>query len=198
MTDRPSTRTLDNRPYLFILFVLLSISIALLTYVIIQYKQLPEQSYYGVTNNDTRFILSSIDKPNIQNKSLLRWATLAATAAFTFDWVNYEDSLKELKNYFTAQSYDNLITSFENSGYFEKLAEKKFAINAVPVEPAIILQKGEIDGWEMWEIGLKLNVSYRTLSETKSQVKQLVMVVSRVPTRDASTGIGIVQFTVLE
>lgn len=153
-------------------------------------------SFYAVKPDRTTFELIPLDRPNVSTRALLRWATLAATATFTLNFVNYEKDLAGLKIYFTASGYDNFLAALNESGTLKTLVEKQMVITSVPVGPAIVSGENDVGGYHTWNVQVPITVSYETASEVGKSNKVVSLLVSQVPTREAPTGIGIAQYTV--
>ena len=198
MTPKPNTLIYKGkRLWMLALFTLLSIAVGIIFILFYQYNTLPGKRYFSISDSGNTSELIALDKPNVESKSLMRWAALAATAVYTTDFVHFDERLKTLRQeYFTRSGYDNLLQAMEEIGFFKDIAEKKLYVTAVPLEVPVILETGTAQGRESWLIGVKLLVNYQTSSESKPQTKKIKMLVTRVPTTEASKGIGIVQFNV--
>lgn len=170
----------------------------LIGFAYFQYFVRSPGSYYGKPINEPIFPLTTLDRPNVSSKALLSWATLAATATFSLDFVNYKDNIKALKDYFTISGYDNFLASLEAAGTVATIEDKKLVLTAVPIGPAIILTEGEQFGGYTWEIQLPLLVRYQSTSTNETRVKLITMLITQVPTKLAPKGIGIAQYIAIE
>lgn len=181
---------------MFIAFAIISLAIAMQAYILYQYLQIPSPRFFGLPLSNTPFEINAQTKPNVSSRALLRWATRAVTAIYTMDFVHYEETLDYIrKEYFTANGFDNLYNALQDANFIENIVKNKLALNAVPVEPPIILQSGLIDGQEAWQIGIKLLVNYQTIGRPDRQERKvIVLLVTRVPTSETLQGIGITQF----
>jgi intracellular multiplication protein IcmL len=138
--------------------------------------------------------LDFLDRPNVSTRALLSWATLAATATYTLDFVNYQTSLDELKNYFTNSGYENFLNALNTSGTLSSIIEKKLVLTAVAIGPAIVIGEDEIRGNHIWKIEVPITVSYLSASAEEKRNKLVTVIVTQVPTTEASKGIGIAQY----
>lgn len=155
----------------------------------------PKQSYFVDTpNNGTSREVFPLDEPNVTPSSLINWVTLAVTSAYTLDFYGYQDTLEELKQYFTLDGYQNFLNALDASGSLRKITRDKLVLTAVATDPAIVLQEGLMNNIYTWKIQIPLLLNYQGASTTSTQQNVAVSVlVTRVPTSEAPKGIGIAQ-----
>lgn len=189
---------MSHRSLLTVMFFLLGSQLALIGIAYFQFANRSQGQFFGVPPNGETFQLTALERPNVSTKALLSWATLAATATFTFDFVNYKDQLAALQDYFTLEGYDNFIDSLQSNGTLSTIEEKKLILSAVSIGPAIVLTEQELAGRHTWRIQVPLLVRYQSanINETRQQVVNLL--VTQVSTRDAPKGIGIAQYIARE
>lgn len=177
----------------FILLLLIG-QLGLLGLSYLQYYNRSPGTYYGGLPDGKTFKLDFLERPNVSTRALLSWATLAATATYTLDFVNYQNSLENLKNYFTVAGYENFINALNTSGIISTISEKKLVLTAVAIGPAIVIAEDEIRGNHIWKIEVPLTVSYLSASSEEKRNKLVTVIVTQVPTTEASKGIGIAQY----
>lgn len=171
---------------------------------VLHYLQ-PTQTFYSVDAEEEYIQLRGLDEPNVTTKTLLRWATLAATSAYTLNFHEWETNLDKLHTYFTVAGYKNFRSALDESGFLKEIIDEKLIVAAVnsirptietPSATPVILQEGITKGRYTWTIQLPLLVNFQGSSETStSRYYVVTMLVSRVPTEEARKGIGIAQFS---
>jgi intracellular multiplication protein IcmL len=174
--------------------VLLSSQIGLLAFNYYSYATRPEGEFYGSLPNQTAFILTPLKRPNVSTKALLSWATIAATATFTLDFVNYENNLKSLKDYFTESGYQNFLNALAETSTLKTIEEKKLVLSAVAIGTAVISQEYEKSGVHSWTVEVPITVTYISVSAEEKREKLISMTITQVPTHQASKGIGISKY----
>ena len=175
---------------------LLSLVILVLIVTIFALHYYREETKYFEEKDGKSFPLTPLYEPNVSTKALLRWATLAATSAYTMDFVHYEKTLDEIRSFFTQAGYDNYINTLTANNFIEDVRLKKLIVSAVLVGTPVVLSEKVYQGFYTWNIQLPLLITFQGASEKASKERRAVtLLVTRVPTKDASTGIGIAQIT---
>ena len=154
----------------------------------------PKPHFYAKSYTGTITPLTAHYTPNVSPKALLNWASLAATAAYSMDYVGYKTSLANLAPFFTKAGYDNFMTAIKNANVINDLTSKKLMISAVPIGTPTIVNEGVVFGEYTWIIQLPIAIKYQTASEESTQFKAVALTVSRVSPDIASRGIGIKSF----
>ncbi len=154
----------------------------------------PKPQFYAKSYTGDITALSPHYQPNVSPKALLNWASLAATAAYTLDYVGYETALANLAPCFTKAGYKNFITAITDANIINDLTYKKLMISAVPIGTPTIINEGLVFGEYTWIIQLPIAIKYQTASEESTQFKAVSLTVSRVSPDIAPRGIGIKSF----
>jgi len=192
---------MSQKNWLSIIFLLLVADLSLVGISYFQFAIRSPGQFYGSYDNPSQvdnFALVALERPNVSTKALLSWVTLAATATFTFDFVNYKDQLNSLQEYFTNDGYDNFLTSLQSAGTISTIEEKKLILSAVAIGPAIILTETELNNKHTWRIQVPLLVRYQSASVNEKRFQVIEMLITQVSTRDAPKGIGIAQYIAME
>lgn len=179
---------------MFVILLLILVQLGLLGFNVVTYYLRSQASYFAVTPGGQRITLTASSRPNVSTKALLSWATMAATATLTLDFVNIDKNLETLKPFFTTEGYENFIAALEADSVIDTITSKKLVLSAVPVGPAIILSEDEIRGFHLWTVQVPILVSYLSSSAEEKSSKLVTLVISQVPTQAATTGIGIIRY----
>lgn len=188
---------MSNRWLPLTLLVLVA-NLGLIALVYFQFAIRSPGDFFGFPPNQQAFSLSPLDRPNVSTKALLSWVTLAATSTFTFDFVNYQDQLNKVKDYFTAAGYEEFQTALQEAETITKIDEEKLVLSAVAVGPAIILDEGQQRGRYTWQVQVPLLVRYQSASVNETRIQIVTVLVTQVSTSDAPKGIGIAQYVARE
>lgn len=181
----------------FLLLILLG-QFGLLGFSYFEYFIRSPGHFYAVLPDNRTFELDWLDRPNVSTKALLSWATLAATATYTLDFVNYQTSLDDLKGYFTRTGYSGFIAALEANGTIQTIIDKKLVLSAVAIGPAIVLAEDEVKGNHLWKVEIPVTVSYISASDVQKRDKLITLTITQVPTTEASKGIGIAQYVAVD
>lgn len=175
--------------------LLLTYLIGLLVFmVLVVHATRPQARYYVEPPTGSSKEVFPLNEPNVTPTAMLKWATLAATSAYTIDFYHYQDNIDALKDFFTNDGYKDYVQSLDDSGSIAKIKNDKLIQSAVSTNTAVILQEGPLRGLYTWRIQVPILVTYQGASTTSSQKNIAVsLLVTRVPTDQAPKGIGIAQ-----
>lgn len=189
---------MSNKNWLNLIILLLVIQLGIMGLLYVQCIFRSPQQSFGALPNGNVFKIIALDRPNVSTKALLSWATLASTATFTFDFVNYKSQLAALANYFTKDGYDNFVVSLNASEVLSTIEQKKLVLSAVAIGPAIMLTQGNQGGNYTWRIQVPLLVRYQSANVNENRKQIVTISITQVSTEEASTGIGISQYVAQE
>ncbi len=157
----------------------------------------PARPKYFATSINGRIIpISALTAPNQSDSAVLQWATQAAIAVFTYNFVNYRDELLSASQYFTADGWRQFLQSLSDSENINTIKTKKLIVSAVATRAPIILQKGLLNESFSWRIQMPILVTYQSASEFMQQNIVVTLLVTRISTLESPKGIGISQFIV--
>jgi intracellular multiplication protein IcmL len=186
---------MSHKSLLTIVFFLLGSQLVLIGIAYFQFAtRSPRQFFAAPLDESKPFQIIALERPNVSVKALLNWATLAATATFTFDFVNYKEQLAAIKDYFTVDGYNNFVAALKNNSTLSTIEEKKLVLSAVSIGPAIVLSEEELAGHHTWNIQIPLLVRYQSANVNEARYQIVSLVVTQVPTQNAPKGIGIAQY----
>lgn len=180
--------------------LLVSLVVVILLICVILYQVMnPPQSKYFATTVDGRIMqLFPLSQPMLSPGELLQWAHRAAIAAYTYNFVDYRDTMQQLQNQFTPSGWKFYEDALRTSRTLEMVVAKKLVVSAVATGTPVIVDQAVIDGRYCWKVQVPLLVSYQSPNEQTQKPVVVMMIVSRVPTVDMPKGIAIVSFVVSE
>lgn len=156
----------------------------------------PLPKYFATSINGRITPLFPLNMPNQSDSAVLQWASQAATAAFTYNFVNYRTELQASSGFFTPDGWAQFLAALKDSNNLDAVKAKKLIVSAVPTMAPVILQKGPLNGVYSWRIQMPILVTYQSASEFSQQTNVVTMLVTRVSTENSPRGIGIAQFVV--
>lgn len=180
--------------------VLVVLNIILAAGAFYEFKSQKVPYYRAVYKKDGKTYLirmTPLSSPVISRQNLLEWAGEAAVAAYTYDVANYQNELQNVMDkYFTKSGGEAFMQSFQTSGALDNLLSKKLVVTAVVNGAPLILKEGSLLGQRTWRVQIPLLVNYQSASELETDSYVVSMLITRIPTTDKATGIGISQFKV--
>lgn len=181
------------------LFKSISISmicnILVLFFVYTMYLNPLVPKFFSTSFNGRTQELTPIYQPNTSDLSIIKWASLATVAAYNFDFVNYNNQLSFASQYFTPSAWNAFYNALYSSNNLDEVISKKLIVNAVVMQPPVILAKGTLNGVFSWRIQIPLLVTYQSAQGFVTNSLIVNLLVTRISTLDSINGIGIAQFT---
>ena len=190
----------DNfRRLMVFCLLLLAIIGGLMGYIYYLQTHQPTPKYFATTHDGKLIQLVPLNQPNLSTNALLQWAVEAATAAYTFNFVNYRKALQDSRIYFTKLGYQNFLKALTESRNLEAVQTKKLVVSAVPTGAPVVLREGATSGGlYAWQVQFPMLLTYQSASETITQSIVITMLITRVPTLESPKGVGIASFVVRE
>lgn len=181
-----------------VMMLLMSLSANILLILSIGYIFLnpPTPRYFATSINGRITPLFPLTEPNQSDSAVLQWANQAATAAFTYNFVNYRTELQASSGFFTADGWTQFLNALKESNNLDAVKAKKLIVSAVATRAPVILQKGKLNGRYSWRVQMPVLVTYQSASEFSQQTNVVTMLITRVSTLNSPRGIGIAQFVV--
>lgn len=159
--------------------------------VLFQVYHRPLPSFYAVQPNGQRMMLQPQDLPNLVADTILHFASKAAVAAYTFDFVNYKAEIGLARAYFTSAGWNDYLNSVAD--VVRGIAQNKLFVTGVVNGTPIISNQGEIDGVYSWRVQIPFLVTYQSAQSAAQRKFTVLITVVRVPTVEDPLGIGIDQ-----
>lgn len=181
---------------LFVLILSITLNFGLATTVLYFIANPPKAKYFATSINGRITPLIPLDMPNQSDSAVIQWATQAAIASYTYNFVNYQNELKAASRYYTRNGWSQFLAALKESQSLEIVKSKKLIVSAVAAKAPVILQKGLLGGRYQWRIQVPVLVSYQSASENLRQTQVVSMLVKRISTLETPRGIGISQFIV--
>lgn len=154
----------------------------------------PTPKYFATSINGRITPLFALNAPNTSDNAVVQWASEAASASYSYNFVNWRSELEAASSFFTAEGWSQFTTALLDSNNLEAVKAKKLVVSAVVTGAPVILQKGLLNGRYSWRIQMPLLVTYQSASELSQQSLNVTMLVTRVDTLNSPKGVGIAQF----
>lgn len=170
---------------------LLIIVLVAVAFVVHYIKPQPLFYAYSPTNNSYESV-ESLEQPNVTIKGLLTWASFAITSIYTLDFVNYQTTLEDIKEFFTPAGYTNYLAQLSETNKIIDIAEKKLVTAAVLNGTPVVISEDILGGLHTWKVQIPLLITYQGASETSTQEEKLIQALI-IKDPESPKGIGIAQ-----
>lgn len=175
------------------LIVLTIIAMSILFYQIIN-RPLPQ--FNAMQPDGKKMLLIPSAEPNLLPSTILRWASKAATVAYTFDFVSFNQQTAAARSYFTEDGWNDYLNSV--STLINTIVENKLFVYGVVSGPPVISNQGQLPGkGYVWRVQIPFLVTYQSENTTSKRSFFVVLSIVRVPTHINKQGIGIDQFVMV-
>jgi len=175
---------------LMVFIVLMMITLGVVFYQILN-RPLPQ--FNAIQPDGKTMLLIPVDQPNLLPDTIVRWASKAATIAYTFDFVGYNNQIKAARPYFTEDGWQDYLSSVNK--LINTVIQNQLFVNGVVSGAPVISNQGDVPGrGYVWRIQIPFLVTYQSANTTSKRNFYVVISVVRVPTSENKQGIGIDQF----
>lgn len=172
------------------LMISLFILAAVLLYQI-EHRAIPQ--FAAATPDGALTSLEAQTEPNLLSSTILKWASKAAVAAYTFDFVNYNEQAQLARPYFTTAGWADYVQSL--SGFIDTITKNQLIVNGVVSGAPVIHLQGQLPGHPYsWRIQIPFLVTYQSADKVSRVSYMVTMTIVRVPTWINPNGIGVDQF----
>jgi intracellular multiplication protein IcmL len=182
--------------YHHILMALIALSMLMIIVVSIVFYQAmnrPLPQFNAVEPDGKSMLLIPYEAPNLLPDTILRWASKAATVAYTFNYVGYNAQLKAARPYFTDDGWQDYMNSVNR--LINTVIQNQLFINGVVSGAPVISNQGELPGkGYVWRVQIPFLVTYQSANTVTKKNFYVVISIVRVPTSQNQQGIGIDQF----
>jgi intracellular multiplication protein IcmL len=176
----------------FILLTMLLLAVVLLLAgsIYLYFSKPAPVSFY--TDNDLRaFPPVPVSEPYVKQADLIQWVSEILPQSFTFEFVNYNDELKRLQQYYTPRGWNALLTQIDIYANASTVQDSKLFINASANGTPTIPNQGLISGKYGWWIQMPLTIHKVTVTRHDEISIVVQALVVRVPTLNNLSGIQI-------
>lgn len=194
----------DNyRRLMLVCLGLIALTGALTYWGLYERSHQPLPQYFATTYDGKLIPIVPLSEPGLTPNAVLQWATDAAQACYTFNFVNFRKALQDIRIYFTKTGYQYFLKALKDSNNLDAVQTKQMVVSAVPTGAPVILKKGVFNdgsgaGVYSWTVQLPMELEYRSANERFRQRIVLTMVISRVSTLESPKGVAIASFVVSE
>ncbi|MGL3709425.1 type IVB secretion system apparatus protein IcmL/DotI [Leptospirillum ferriphilum] len=150
--------------------------------------------YFAATNDGRILPLVALSRPAMEDRTVVSWATTVATAAYSYDFVNWRKALSGLSTDFTKEGFSSFIGSLKSSGNLKLVEENRMVASAVPTEAGVVVAKGLLKGIYVWKIQVPILVTYQAARSSVSQNLLVTLLVVRRSVLSHPKGLAVAQF----
>jgi intracellular multiplication protein IcmL len=179
--------------YGLMIAIILLLLIAMIVFFQVFNRPLP--AYYAVQPNGQKMKLEPNLSPSLIAPTIIRFASKAATLAYTFDFVNYNQQIASARTYFTDRGWEEFNASI--SSLTSDIVERQLFVSGVVSGTPVIANEGPLPGADYaWRVQIPFLVTYQSSDTTSKRNNMVTVTIIKVPTSVNPQGIGIDRFIV--
>lgn len=180
------------RRVLTLLLVSFFLNVVFIGIVYYQIVNRPTPVYFATNEDGTLKELIPLNEPFVSQEQLLTWASQAALASYSFNFLDYSSNLQNARKYFTPNGYNNFVNALEDSGNLQTVIQRRLVVKPVITDVPIIVKEGLVErGRYGWRIQIPMLIQYVSASDKIEQPVLVTLLVWRVSTLSSSQGIAI-------
>ncbi len=161
--------------------------------------------YFAVTPSGQLTPVVTLSEPNLSPEVLLQWSKQAASAAYSYDFVNFRKELQAAANFFTPSGWKRYLYRLQQSRNIKAVEQYHYVVSgAVDPSGAQIVSSGLIKrdnrlfsslaGRYAWQVRLPMTVTFENSERLSQQRLMVTMLVVRVPSIYSARGVAIARF----
>lgn len=149
------------------------------------YTTRPAPRYFATNVMGGLVEIQPLTSPTLSDAALLGWSARAATAAFTFNYAEYQQQIEETKNtYFTVSGGQNFLGAIKSSLNLQAVLQGFFVVTAEVAQAPTILQRGIVttpEGGQVfsWKIQVPIRVRWQSASRNFANMYNVILTVVR-------------------
>ncbi len=175
---------------MIVVIVILMIAVGVVFY---QTLNRPLPQFNAVQPDGKKMLLFPYEEPNLLPDTILRWASKAATVAYTFDFLNANKQVLAARPFFTPDGWLDYLNSVK--GVIGTIVQNQLFVFGVVAGTPVISNQGPLPGKDyVWRVQIPFLVTYVNAQGPTNRHFMVVISIVRVPTNINSQGIGIDQF----
>lgn len=165
-----------------------------------QLAQLRPQAIYFPTTPEGKLIANTpVSVESSTEPEVVAWAEKVAKSVFDFDYVNYRQSLQDLRQYFTAKGHAEYLAALEASTNMEAVKTNRQVVSAEINGQTEIFKKGLESGFFVWQLTVPLLITYEnSAGKLLRQNVQATMVIVRGSMLEYPSGLSVHQMILKE
>lgn len=176
---------------IIILFIIGLLGLGGLVFYQFTHKPLPVFSATQATGE--RMLLVPFTMPNQLPDTIIRFASKAAVAAYTYSFASYTTQQELARPYFTEAGWEDYLSSLAD--VIQDVTQNQLIINSVVTGAPVIINQGTFSGkGYAWRVQMPFLVIYQSSSAKSSRTYYVTITIVQVPTKDNPQGIGVDQF----
>lgn len=156
----------------------------------------PEPRYFATREDGGIIPLIAVNQPFLQDGQVTNFAVEAVTTAMTMDFANWRQDLAASSRYFQRpDGYENFLLALESAKILDFIRDRNLVSTAIANSAVIVGRGVDARGRYSWTLQIPMRVTYQSANSQTTQELFAEVVVSRVPTWESPSAIGITRIT---
>jgi intracellular multiplication protein IcmL len=175
------------------IFGVLLFAIVLLvgTSLYLHYSKPNPMTFY--TGNEFRTVQPTpLKEEYLSLPDLIQWSSVALSSIFNYDFINYQQQLKDDMHFFTLNGWKNFLSLLKVYADQKAIDDGKLFVTSTPAGAPFIINQGLLEnGAYGWWVQMPINLDYSSVNKGNQLSLVLQILVVRVPTLNDFYGVRI-------
>lgn len=159
----------------------------------------PQAIYFATTPEGKLIDDPPLNQPSMPNQAVMSWAEKVAILVYDFDYLNYRQSLQDLRQYFTQNGHADYLKALAFSTNLEAVKKNKQVVSGEVNGKSTVVKEGVQNGTYYWVLNLPLLISYEnSQGKIYRQNVKATMTVVRASTLEYPQGLSVHQIILEE
>lgn len=195
----PKTNDFYRKHYhqaIYLLMLLLLLIVLIMALVMYQLFHRPLPSFTALDPDQKNMKLTPFTEPNLLPDTIIRWASKAAILAYSFDWVNYDNEISQVRPFFTNGGWDSFLRSINN--VIKSVVQGQLFVNGIVNGTPVISNQGPLPSkGQVWRVQIPFLVTYQSANNISKRNFLVTLTIVRISTAINPQGVGIDQFVMV-
>lgn len=178
-----------------ILFIFLTIIFSLISILFSNVKTEISPLTYKVDFQEmTQEEINVLPFPHQSFKNVSAWLQDAVSTAYSFDFLNYDQQVRNVSYYFTDLGYETYLNALAANNIRESVVGSRLQISLIPLQDPVMINGGIFGTTEFWRFRMPVLISYYGGNKPIINRVMIEVLVLRVPAYKNYKGLSIAEF----
>lgn len=142
----------------------------------------PAPVYFATNQDGSLKTWVPLNIPYLSDSDVIAFVTNTVKATFASDFLNYRNTLQNVRTHYTPEGYQSFIDALTQSNNLNAVLSQKFSVSVNVVGDPVILQQGVLPATNTyaWRIQIPLDLHYVSSEQEKLQPVNATITVTRV------------------
>lgn len=142
-------------------------------------------------------LINTLPYPHQSFRNIQAWVIDAISAAYSFDFYNFDQQVNNAGYYFTPDGYASYLRALRGADMEDKIKKQQLVVSIVPTRDPVEITWGGLGENYYWWIRVPVLVSYSGGKKPVLSAYKIELLVVRTPPHKNHRGLAIAQFNMI-